>query len=267
MWSRLPLLAVAAFFFLNSARSQNLETGGGNNPSAVTSVDQSSYSPQHRNALDLVSGAKLDQEIADDQSGAPSRKSVGLAVLYSLAVPGMGELYAGGFSSGKYFLGIEGALWLTYAAFDIRANALQDDGRSFAAVHAGVVGPGKSDQFYVDVSNFLTLADYNDKKMRDRTPELLYDPAAGYNWSWDAEANRMIFRDQRIRADNVFNNRKFVIGAVLLNHIASAINAARIAISHNKEISGALGDLRLEASVQGGWSNPHGIMLTIIRPF
>jgi hypothetical protein len=38
----------------------------------------------------------------------PGKKSAGLAALYSLVLPGMGELYAEGFSSGKYFLLAEG---------------------------------------------------------------------------------------------------------------------------------------------------------------
>ncbi len=218
-------------------------------------------------ALDLFSTVKplMDQDATP--VAVPGKKSVGLAVLYSLAIPGMGELYAGGFQSGKYFLGAEALLWITYAVFDVRANALQDDGRTFAAVHAGVDPAGKNDQFYVNVGNFLNTAEYNATKMRDRESDLVYDPAAGFNWSWDTDANRMAFRDQRIRADNVFNNRKFVIGAVMANHIASAINAARIVIAHNKEISDILGDLRFETSIQGGWANPQGVTLTIIRPF
>jgi hypothetical protein len=264
---RLPLLLPVVVLFLQPAVGQVPVTPVRESPGQSGAEDPQIVSPHQIHALDLLSHAQARQDVNLDRPSDRSKKSVGLAVLYSLALPGMGELYAGGFSSGKYFLGAEGLLWLTYAAFDIRANALQDDARSFAAAHAGLDGTGKSDQYYVDVGNFLTLADYNDKKLRDRTPELVYDPAAGYNWSWDSDANRMIFRDQRVRADNVFNNRKFVVGAVLINHLASAINAARIAIAHNKEVAGILGDLRFEASVQGGLANPHGITLTISRPF
>lgn len=194
-----------------------------------------------------------------------SKKSVGLAILYSLAVPGLGEAYAGGFSSGRYFLGAEGLLWLTYIAFDVHGTSLRSDARSFAAVHAGVNPAGKGDQFYVDVGNFLSVADYNGKKMRDRNPELVYDPSAGYNWTWDSEADRAAFKDQRLTSEHVFDNRKFVIAAVLVNHVASAINAARLAISHNKEVQGGLGELRFEASVMGGWLHPYGVLLTVTR--
>ncbi len=262
-----PLLLVLFVLVASSGRSQGRDDRLQVDPTLSAEKSTLLLSSESFRSLDLLSSMKPSMDQEQSPVIAESRKSVGLAALYSLAVPGLGELYAGGFSSGKYFLGAEGLLWLTYAVFDIRANALQDDGRAFASAHAGVLATGKSDQFYVDVGNFLTLADYNAKKMRDRTPDLVYDPAAGYNWSWDTDANRMAFRDQRVRADNVFNNRKFVIGAILANHIASAINAARLAISHNKELAGILGDLRFEASVQGGWSNPQGVTVTVIRSF
>ena len=200
-------------------------------------------------------------------AGAESRRAPGLAAVYSLVVPGMGELYAGDFSSGKYFLVSEGLLWLTYAAFEIYGNAVRDDARLYAAANAGVIASGKNDQFFVDVGNFLNTADYNDKKLRDRTPSLVYDPAAGYGWQWGSDAQRQTFRDQRVRSENMFNNEKFVGAAILINHVASAINAARAAIAHNSAVSDLLGDLRVSAAVAGDPAAPRGIMITLSRGF
>lgn len=198
----------------------------------------------------------------------PEKKSVGLAALYSLLIPGMGELYTGAFgSSGKYFLAAEGMLWLTWGAFDVYGNSLRDDSRAFAQAHAGADIAGKNDQFFVDLGNFINTAEYNDKKLRDREADLLYDPAAGYAWQWDSDASRATFRDRRVTSDNMYNNRKFVVAAVLINHVASAINAARAAISHNKEVDNALGDLQFGATVLGGWEQPHGIMLSVVKTF
>ncbi len=183
---------------------------------------------------------------------APARKSVGLAAIYSLLLPGMGELYAGGFSSGRYFLAAEGAFWITYAAFEIRGNELRDDARSFAVVHAGVQPAGKDDQFFVDVGNFANTAEFNDKVLRDRNIDRVYNPAAGYGWQWDSEASRMAFKDQRIVSENAYNNRKFVVAAILINHVASAINAARIAVAHNNALVQLLDGVDLHAEVIGG---------------
>jgi hypothetical protein len=195
------------------------------------------------------------------------RKKPALAALYSLVLPGMGEAYADGFSSGKYFLIAEGVLWLTYFTMDVHAHALQDDARSYSAVHAGVSLAGKNDQFFVDVGNFSTVDDYNDKRLRDREPEKLYNAAAGYDWQWETEADRLTYRDGRIAADTWTNNRKFVLAAVLVNHVASAINAARAAISYNKGIDDPLGDISISAHVLGSLSRPHGLAITLSKPF
>ena len=195
---------------------------------------------------------------------AAEKKSVGLAALYSLLIPGMGEAYAGEFgSSGKYFLLAEGLLWLTYGIFEWQGDALQTDARTFSAVSAGVNVAGKDDQFFVDVGNFLTVDDYNQKKLQDRQPEKLYDPAAGYAWSWDTDENRQTFRDQRIAADNMYNNQKFVLLGVILNHVASAINAGRAAVAHNSALGAALENVELHARVMGSPARAHGVLLTV----
>ena len=217
--------------------------------------------------LDLLAAQPLLPDFQSASDNVFVKKSVPLAVLYSLLLPGMGELYAGGFSSGRYFLGAEAGLWTTYAIVDIRGNSIKDDGRMNAAVHSGLNPTGKNDQFYVDVSNFMTVDDYNAKKMRDRNLAAVYDPAAGYGWSWDSDANRAAFHDLRIRADDVLNNRKFVVLGVLINHLASAVNAARVAISHNKAAANGLGDLQIGASVMSSANGAHGICVNIQRTF
>jgi hypothetical protein len=221
--------------------------------------------------LDLLGPVQSQPALIDaylQDTHAPGKKSVGLAALYSLLIPGAGELYTGAFgSSGKYFTAAEGVLWLTYAAFDVYGNSIRNDSRAFAVAHAGADVSDKNDQFFVDLGNFMNTAAYNDKKLRDREADKLYDPAAGYAWQWDNDASRSTFRDRRVASDNMYNNRKFVVLAVLVNHVASAINAARAAIAHNKEVDNSLGDLQFGARVLGGLEQPHGIMLTVAKGF
>ena len=218
--------------------------------------------------LDLLAHAPshVDASILSEETGA-SRKSVALAALYSLLLPGMGELYAEGFSTGKYLLIAEGVLWLGYAAVEIHGNDLRDGARSYAAAHAGVDATGKDDDFYVNIGNFMSLEEYNDKQLRDREPEKLYDPLEGYNWLWDSDASRLAFRDQRIGSENMYNNQKFIGAAIIVNHIISAINAARSAIAYNNAQDDVLGALRLSSRLLGGSGQPHGVMVTIARQF
>jgi hypothetical protein len=197
----------------------------------------------------------------------PKKKSTGLAAIYSLLLPGMGELYADGFESGKYFLVAEGVLWLGYAAMEVHGNEIRDDSRAFARAHAGINPAGKEDQYFVDIGNFLNVYDFNDKKLRDREPEKMYNPNSDYAWQWDSDLSRATFRDKRVASDNMYNNQKFVFAALLINHVASAINAVRSAIAYNKALDETLGSLDLHATVQGGFAAPHGITLTLSRKF
>jgi hypothetical protein len=207
-----------------------------------------------------------DQDISPLFAGAEEKKSVPLAILYSLLLPGMGELYAGNYSTGKYLTAAEGGLWITLIGLDRYGNWLQDDARTFAAAHAGINPAGKNDQYFVDIGNYNTIYDFNQEALRDRNPYKLYEENSGFYWSWDSRSSREYFRDVRIKSDNMFNSVNFVAAAIAINHLVSAINAARIAIKHN-ESAGHAGRLEIHAGVMGGIGNPHGIMVSISKSF
>lgn len=209
---------------------------------------------------------RFSSSVEPFQGTSAGKKSVGLAAIYSLLLPGMGEVYANGFSSGKYFLIAEGALWLTYATFEVYGNTLRDDSRAFAASRAGVTLGGKDEQYFIDIGNFLNIDDYNDKQLRDREPERLY-PVAGYAWDWRDDVLRASYREQRIKGETMYNNRKFVVAAIIINHVGSAINAARAAIAHNSAADEQFGDLQFHATVMGGLEQPHGVLLTVSKGF
>jgi hypothetical protein len=205
---------------------------------------------------------KLTQE---DFSGQPEKKNVTTAIVYSLLLPGMGELYAGNYSIGKYFTIAEGALWLTFGAYDWHATSLQDDARRFAVQHAQITINGKDDQYFVDIGEFQNVYDYNEQILRNREPEKLYNTSTSY-WNWDNNANRQYFADLRVTSDERINDLRFVAAAIAVNHIVSAINAARIAIGHNNAISEA-GQINIHANVIGGLIHPNGIMISLSKGF
>ena len=194
------------------------------------------------------------------------KKNVGLAVLYSLLLPGMGELYVGEYGLGKYFTIGEGALWLTYSSFEFYGGWLRDDARQYAVSHAGVDIDGKGDQYFVDIGNFLNISEYNEKKLLDRDINKLYDVNSAFNWQWDSDANRAAYRSMRISHDRVFNNARFVAAAIIVNHIASAVNAGRLAIAHNQNVAES-GSIGVHASILGSPMEPDGILLTFSKNF
>ncbi len=173
---------------------------------------------------------------APEGEEAGKKKSGFLAAFYSLLLPGMGELYAGDFSRGEPNLIADGAMWLGFAGLNYAAGWTRRDGQTFAAEHAGVNTAGKDDQYFVDIGNFIDIHEYNQKKLRDKTINILYneDPAAGMYWKWDSDANRAVYHDTRVRADQLSNAGRFVIVGLIANRIWSAIRAATMAGDYNK---------------------------------
>jgi hypothetical protein len=236
---------------------------------AFAQAPVASVEAARRDLFPVRAGAFLDPAPAHDDllaAGSADRKSVGLAALYSLLLPGMGELYVGNYGMGKYFTIAEGAFWVGLIGVDRYATALQDDSRRYAAVHAGTAFDGKDDQYFIDISNFNTVYAYNEQVLRDRDPEKLYDPQSTDYWSWDTDANRNTFRDQRVSADKMFNNTRFIVAAIAVNHVVSAINAARLAFTNNRNLDQA-GTIDVRAGLLGTLSHPDGLQVTVSRRF
>jgi len=202
----------------------------------------------------------------DYASGPVARKNVPLATLYSLLLPGMGELYVERYDIGKYFTMAEGGLWLTWGAFQMNGVWVRDDARRFAMQHAGTQSMEGGDQYFIDIGNFDNVDAFNEQVLRDRDPQKVYDRTSGQAWSWDTPQNREEYRTMRVSSDKIFNNSQFVIAAVAINHVISAINAARLAISHNKSVTES-SSLIIRTEVLGGLTHPHGIMISFTKEF
>lgn len=199
-----------------------------------------------------------------------SKKSTGLAFIYGLFVPGMGHLYSNRFNSGKYFLVSEAALWLTYAAFTIYGNWLLDDAYNYASTHAGITTSGKEkdDKFYIDIANYDNVDEYNNEMLRFGEYDKLYLPENGYYFWWNSTEERRQYRSDKIAGDRTLNDRLFVVGAVLINHVVSAISAVIAANSYNNEISEkSSGGFRVGAGVIKNFNRIDGIKLNISRNF
>jgi len=196
-----------------------------------------------------------------------SKKSVMLAVIASLLVPGMGELYAGSFETGKYYLIAEGGLWLTYSGFRLHSNWLLQDAQTFASQHADANFGNKDDQYSVNIGNFNTTAEYNDVKNRNREYDLVYQPARPeYQWNWDTDANRLQFKNMRIHSSEVKNNSKFVIGAIVVNHLLSAFSAGKKTAAYNRSLS-AIDNVEIHTYTLNDGSQVHGWGISITAHF
>lgn len=164
-------------------------------------------------------------------------KSGFLAVMYSLVLPGMGELYAGRFDRGKYPLITEAGLWLGLIGVNSYGNWVEDDARTFAIQHAGIDPAGKDDKFFVNIENYVNLADYNNQRLIERRLDEIYPDEEAWRWSWDSKTNRLDYKDQRIFADELHNAVTFFVLGMVANRIWSAIQAGVAVNRHNNSLA------------------------------
>jgi len=132
------------------------------------------------------------------------KKNAGLAILYSLLLPGMGELYAESYSNGKYFTIAEAALWGMYLGINSYGNWQKDRYISFAASNGGVNTDGKNDKYFATISEYLDIDQYNNTKALERRFDEMYNSTA-YNWKWTDE-DRKRYRNMWVSSEQAFNN-------------------------------------------------------------
>lgn len=214
--------------------------------------------------IDSVTGTETKSTVRK------SKKSPGLAFIYGLLVPGMGHVYADRFNTGKYFMLSEATLWLTYAAFSIYGNWLLDDAYNYATTHAGITVGDKArdDKFFIDIANYSNVDEYNNEKLRFGEYDKLYLPENGYYFWWNSDEERRQYRGDKIGGDRTLNDRLFVVGAVLINHLVSGISAVFAANGYNSEISKkSSGGLKMNAGVIKNFNRIDGIKFSISKNF
>lgn len=164
------------------------------------------------------------------------KKNAGMAILYSVLLPGMGELYAEGYESGKYFTIAEAALWITYGGMKYHSNRQKDNYFSYAESYGGVTNmAAKNSDYYADIGNYLNINDFNDDMARQGQFSKMYNLTTHF-WNWNSNAERKSYRELWTSSESWNNNLRFVVGGMILNRIASAINAVRLVSRYNKNI-------------------------------
>lgn len=159
-------------------------------------------------------------------------KSAAVGAALSFLLPGMGEMYAGNFESGRYFLGAELAMLLGIGTQYIRGSSFESDYKVLARTNAGVSGD-KDEQFWRDISSFSSLDDFNADRLRNRDFGRLYNPQTHF-WQWNSETDRQQFRDLRIQSDQAYQSIYYFLAAMGINRVLSMINAVRGANAFNE---------------------------------
>ena len=174
------------------------------------------------------------QFLTQDQNS--EKKSGFLAVIYSLLLPGMGELYSGNYDRGKYFTIADAICWGFYAGYNIYGSWQRNNYKSFAVTYGGVDLKGKDADYFANISDYTNVKDFNRAKGLNGEFNLMYNTQKDY-WNWGTIEQRTQYRDLWVSSEQAFNNVRFAVGALIVNRIISAIDAALLVKSYNKKVS------------------------------
>ncbi len=154
-----------------------------------------------------------------------------VAAALSFVLPGIGEVYAGRFSSGgQYFLGADVALITSLLVTVISGNVQRAEYQNLARLNANIAGD-KTDQFWIDIADYQSWQAFNEDRLRRRQYGRVYTEANA--WQWNSEASRLQYRQTRISSETAFQAGYFVVAAMALNRLLSAINAVRLLNEQN----------------------------------
>ncbi len=196
--------------------------------------------------MDSAIGKRAVSAELEDLRPRETMKSPNRAFLSSLVVPGSGQLYIGA-KRGYLFLAADIALLVGYFITHSDAENTRDEYRAMVKEHVIFDGPGTFETWDpIEDYEHATLFDNWHNVYTDNNGEPL--PRMG-KWYWD---DRRAFKDEdrqgdhdspnreealrlRYDANDQFELARNLLGAVILNHAISAIEARIVATNHNKK--------------------------------
>lgn len=163
------------------------------------------------------------------------------AFLYSILIPGMGQLSMGEKGHAIPFFIAEGLIWTNYVYWKVAQSKRQDDYIEQAQLNAGVDVSDAEDEYWGLVGQYTRSSgegpsSYEEDLRREAREIHPSDPAAqdayvaehlptgDQAWEWSTEDLRQQYRDTRQSANSADNKAKYSFAAALVNRVVSVID-------------------------------------------
>ena len=190
-------------------------------------------------------GLRLQAGGAGMTSSSDAGPSPALAGLMSAVIPGSGQL-AQGKGRGWIYLGVEIASWFSVFALDSASDQAIDDSRTWADARWDSTRYAGGACWNQEDSDLLF-------EQRGRNPDGYYAALGDqetYVCGWDDVASRARYNDLRSEASSLSDLSGVFVAVIVLNHVVSAIDAAKVAADRRKEREQAL-HLRVSPPLSG----------------
>ncbi len=185
------------------------------------------------------------------ETDIPGWRSDGLALGLSAAVPGLGQAYVGE-RRGLWFALAEAIGWTAHVLYRHRGNELRDQ----AAHYVGAPSDSTSAWSFArwahatqgDPSSLEALFSGDREAFYDL---IASDPGLLDGWAGDPAATRTQFAELLRHSDERLRFSRGADVILMMNHIAAALDALRLARDHDLPLRRNL-DLRIKSGWQGG---------------
>lgn len=164
-------------------------------------------------------------------------RSLGRAILYSLAVPGLGDYYMGHTTRAGMFMLAEAGIWTSFAVFRIQGSRREDTFRAYATNFAGVTRSDHTDDYYALIREYDSSDQYEFDLKREGRFELFPDVGsealeeyyienriADFEpWEWASFERRVEYQRIRSRSKAAYRHADYSLAVAAANRIVSAI--------------------------------------------
>ncbi|MFQ5512498.1 MAG: hypothetical protein ACE5EO_11690 [Candidatus Krumholzibacteriia bacterium] len=192
--------------------------------------------------------------------GGGGERSAARAVLYSLALPGLGHHYLGRSGAARTFFVAEGAVWTSFVVFEVQGRLREDAYEEYAGQFAGVSSRDHSDEYYALLTDFNSSDDYeaqiksegrsgffpqgdarmlNDYFLQNRIGD--FEP-----WAWISEDDRRFYQDRRAASKRAFRRRTYMVAAAIANRVAAAFFVLKASREMDRPADGARREFQIE---------------------
>jgi hypothetical protein len=183
--------------------------------------------------------------------------------LYSILLPGMGQLSMGEKGHAIPFFIAEGLIWTNYIYWRVAGNLREDDYIEQARLNAGVGVSDADDDYWGLVGQYTRSSgegpnSYEEELRREARDLHPFDPAAqdayvaenlpagDEAWEWSTEDLRSQYRDTRESANSAFHRAKYSFAAALLNRVVSVID---VQLLRRKQREARAGELKPQTRI------------------
>ncbi len=200
--------------------------------------------PETSAATDTPDAAPLALDASsagDADSGPAALPGKRKALLYSLLLPGAGELSLGAKGRAAGFFAAEGLIWTHYIWFQVAGHLRRDDYIEQAQLNANVGVSDASDDYWRIVGQYERSSgsgpgSYEEEIRREGREIYPDDPAAqdayvaenlpsgDRAWSWSDPNLQRAYRDTRENSNRAFDRAKYSFAAAIFNRLLSAVD-------------------------------------------